>query len=65
MFALIEFSLVLIPFVFLVARPAATRVQAARAQDWLMRHARQLMAAVALRRRLHGGQRPGARRRAR
>src|SRR6266581_2400732 len=47
-FALIEFSLVIIPFVFLVARPAATRMQTRRAQDWLMAHARQLMAAVAL-----------------
>jgi Sap, sulfolipid-1-addressing protein len=47
-FALIEFSLVIIPFVFLVVRPAATRTQTRRAQDWLMGHARQLMAAVAL-----------------
>jgi hypothetical protein len=47
-FALIEFSLVLIPFVFLLARPAATRTQTRRAQNWLMGHARQLMAAVAL-----------------
>jgi drug/metabolite transporter (DMT)-like permease len=47
-FALIEFSLVIIPFVFLVARPAATRTQTRRAQEWLMGHARQLMAAVAL-----------------
>jgi hypothetical protein len=47
-FALIEFSLVIIPFVFLVARPVATRTQTRRAQDWLMGHARQLMAAVAL-----------------
>ena len=47
-FALIEFSLVIIPFVFLVARPAATRAQTERAQNWLMGHARQLLAAVAL-----------------
>jgi len=31
-----------------VARPAATRTQTRRAQNWLMGHARQLMAAVAL-----------------
>jgi len=47
-FALIEFSLVIIPFGFLVASPAATRMQTRRAQTWLMAHARQLMAAVAL-----------------
>jgi hypothetical protein len=47
-FALIEFSLVIIPFAFLVARPEATRVRLQRSQDWLMSHARQLMAGVAL-----------------
>lgn len=47
-FVLIEFSLVIIPFVFLVARPEATKAQLKRAQDWFMSHARQLMAAVAL-----------------
>ncbi len=47
-FALIEFALVIIPFGFLVASPAATRTQTRRAQNWLMAHARQLMAAVAL-----------------
>jgi Sap, sulfolipid-1-addressing protein len=47
-FVLIEFSLVIIPFVFLVARPEGTKAQLKRAQDWLMSHARQLIAAVAL-----------------
>jgi|ERR1022692_923392 hypothetical protein len=47
-FVLIEFSLVLIPFVFLQVRPEATKADLQRAQDWLMSHARQLMAAVAL-----------------
>jgi len=47
-FALIEFSLVIIPFAFLVARPEATRVRLQWSQDWLMSHARQLMAGVAL-----------------
>jgi hypothetical protein len=32
-FALIEFSLVIIPFVFLVARPVSTRTQTRRAQN--------------------------------
>jgi hypothetical protein len=47
-FALIEFSLVIIPFAFLVARPAAARTQTRRAQNWLMGHARQLIVAVTL-----------------
>ena len=47
-FVLIEFSLVIIPFVFLMVRPEATEAQLKRVQDWLMRHARQLMAGVAL-----------------
>lgn len=47
-FVLIEFSLVIIPFVFLVLRPEATKAQVKRVQDWLMSHARQLMAGVAM-----------------
>jgi hypothetical protein len=47
-FVLIEFSLVIIPFVFLVVRPEATKAQVKRVQDWLMSHAPQLMAGVAL-----------------
>jgi hypothetical protein len=47
-FVLIEFSLVIIPFVFLVVRPEATKTQVKRVQDWLMSHARELMAGVAL-----------------
>jgi len=47
-FVLIEFSLVIIPFVFLQFRPEATKARLQRAQAWLMSHARQLMAAVAL-----------------
>ena len=39
-FVLIEFLLVIIPFVFLVVRPEATKAQVKRAQDWLMSHAR-------------------------
>jgi hypothetical protein len=47
-FVLIEFSLVIIPFLFLVVRPEATKTQVKRVQDWLMSHARELMAGVAL-----------------
>jgi hypothetical protein len=47
-FVLIEFSLVIIPFAFLVFRPEGTKARLQHAQDWLMSHARQLMAAVAI-----------------
>lgn len=47
-FVLIEFSLVIIPFVFLQVRPESTKADLQRAQDWLMSHARQLLAAVAM-----------------
>ena len=47
-FVLIEFSLVIIPFVFLQVRPESTKAHLQHAQDWLMSHARQLMGAVAL-----------------
>jgi hypothetical protein len=47
-FVLIEFSLVIIPFVLLVVRPEATKTRVKRVQDWLMGHARELMAGVAL-----------------
>jgi hypothetical protein len=47
-FALIEFSLVIIPFAFLLARPEATRASLERAQAWLKSHARELLAAVAM-----------------
>ncbi|MGO8883912.1 MAG: GAP family protein [Streptosporangiaceae bacterium] len=47
-FVIIEFSLVLIPFAFLEFRPQATKARLQHTQDWLMSHARQLMAAVAI-----------------
>ena len=47
-FALIQFSLVIIPFVFLMVRPASTEAQVQRAEHWLKSHARQVLAAVAL-----------------
>jgi hypothetical protein len=47
-FVLIEFSLIIIPFVFLELRPEATKAALKHAQDWLLGHARQLMAYTAL-----------------
>jgi hypothetical protein len=47
-FVVIEFSLVLVPFVFLQFRPEATKARLQRSQEWLMGHARQLMAGVAV-----------------
>ena len=47
-FVFIEFSLVIIPFALLVFRPEGTKARLQHAQDWLMSHARQLMAAVAI-----------------
>jgi hypothetical protein len=47
-FALIEFSLVIIPFAFLMTRPETTRAWLEHAQQWLKTHARELMAAVAI-----------------
>jgi hypothetical protein len=48
LFVLIEFSLIIIPFAFLELRPEATKGALRNAQDWLLRHARQLMAYTAL-----------------
>jgi Sap, sulfolipid-1-addressing protein len=47
-FVLIEFSLIIIPFVFLQLRPKATKAALKNAQDWLLSHARKLMAYTAL-----------------
>lgn len=47
-FVLIEFLLIIVPFAFLELRPEATRVRLKKTQDWLLTHARQLMAAIAL-----------------
>jgi hypothetical protein len=47
-FVIIEFALVIIPLVFLLIRPEATRAHTQRARDWLKIHARELIAAVAL-----------------
>jgi hypothetical protein len=47
-FVLIEFALIIIPFVFLQLRPEATKAALKTTQDWLLGHARQLMAYTAL-----------------
>jgi membrane protein YdbS with pleckstrin-like domain len=46
-FVLIEFSLIIIPFVFLELRPEATKAALKTTQGWLLGHARQLMACTA------------------
>jgi hypothetical protein len=48
LFAVIEFSLVIVPYVFLELRPEATKARLKRAQGWLAVHARQLIAWVAI-----------------
>ena len=48
LFVLIEFLLIIIPFVSLELRPEATKARLKTAQNWLVGHARQLMAYTAL-----------------
>jgi Sap, sulfolipid-1-addressing protein len=48
LFVLIEFLLIIIPFVFLELRPEATKASLKHAHDWLLGHAGQLMAYTAL-----------------
>ncbi len=47
-FVLIDFLLIIIPFVFLELKPEATKALLKHSQDWLLSHALQLMAAIAL-----------------
>jgi hypothetical protein len=47
-FVVIDFLLIIIPFAFLELRPEATKAALTHAQDWLLGHALQLMAAIAL-----------------
>jgi Sap, sulfolipid-1-addressing protein len=47
-FVVIEFALVIIPFVFLTARPEATENAIQRFKGWITSHARQLLAVAAL-----------------
>ena len=47
-FVLIDFLLIIIPFAFLELRPEATKAALKHSQDWLLGHAVQLMATIAL-----------------
>ena len=47
-FVIIEFLLIIIPFVFLELRPEGTKALLKRSQDWLLGHALQLMVGIAL-----------------
>src|SRR5450755_1910296 len=47
-FVVIDFLLIIVPFAFLELRPEATKAFLKNAQDWLLSHALQLMAAIAL-----------------
>jgi hypothetical protein len=47
-FVLIDFLLIIIPFAFLELRPEATKAALKNAQGWLLGHALQLMATIAL-----------------
>ena len=47
-FVVIEFLLIIIPFAFLELRPEATKALLKHSQDWLLGHALQLMAGIAL-----------------
>ena len=48
LFVLIEFLLIIIPFAVLELRPEATKAALKKTHDWLLGHARQLMAYTAL-----------------
>jgi hypothetical protein len=47
-FVIIDFLLIIIPFAFLELRPEATKARLRHTQDWLLSHALQLMATIAL-----------------
>jgi Sap, sulfolipid-1-addressing protein len=47
-FVLISFLLIIVPFAFLELRPEATKARLKRTQAWLLGHAKQLVALVAL-----------------
>ena len=47
-FVVIEFLLIIIPYAFLELRPEATKARLKRTQAWLLGHALQLMAGIAL-----------------
>jgi hypothetical protein len=48
LFAVIEFTLIIIPLIVLTVRPKDAATVIERSQDWLKRHGRQLSAGVAL-----------------
>ena len=48
LFVVIEFLLIIVPYAFLESRPEATKVRLKKTQDWLLAHAGQLMATIAL-----------------
>lgn len=47
-FVIMEFVLIIVPFAFLELRPESTKALLKRSQDWLLRHALQLMGGIAL-----------------
>ncbi len=47
-FVIIDFLLIIVPFAFLELRPEATKALLKQSQDWLLSHALQLMATIAL-----------------
>ena len=47
-FVVIEFALVIVPFAFLVARPEGVKAAVERFKAWLVKHALQVVGAVAL-----------------
>jgi Sap-like sulfolipid-1-addressing protein len=47
-FVIIDFLLIIVPFAFLELRPEATKALLKHTQDWLLAHALQLMATIAL-----------------
>ncbi len=47
-FVVIDFLLIIVPYAFLELRPEATKARLKDTQEWLLSHARQLMAAIAL-----------------
>ena len=47
-FVIIDFILIIIPFAFLELRPEGTKAALKHTQDWLLGHALQLMASIAL-----------------
>ncbi len=47
-FVVIDFLLIIVPFAFLELWPEATKALLKNLQDWLLRHARHLIAAIAL-----------------